>query len=55
MYSQNPGYVSKRPLYLGEERKDKMTLPKQAKEYADAATIHGIKYISEDNRHFCER
>ena len=27
----------------------------QTKEYADAASIHGIKYIAEDGRHPIER
>ena len=30
-------------------------LTKQAKEYAESTSIHGIKYISEDGRHSCER
>ena len=30
-------------------------LTNQAKEYAETTSIHGIKYISEDGRHSCER
>ena len=47
--------ISKRPSYVGEEQNNKLSVTKQAKEYADAASIHGIKYISEDGRHSCER
>ena len=42
-------------IYREEERNVRICLPKQAKEYADSATIHGVKYISEDGRHWSER
>ena len=38
-----------------EEHKSGGSLTTQAKEYAESTSIHGIKYISEDGRHLCER
>ena len=38
-----------------EEYKSSGGLTTQAKEYAESTSIHGIKYISEDGRHSCER
>ena len=28
---------------------------KQVKEYGESTSVHGIKYICENGRHFCER
>ena len=45
-----------RHMYPKETEKNKCgTLKKQAKEYAESTSIHGIKYISEPGRHSCER
>ena len=38
-----------------DEPKSGGSLTTQAKAYAEATSIHGIKYISEDGRHSCER
>ena len=38
-----------------EEYKSGRGLTTQAREYAESTSIHGIKYISEDGRHSCER
>ena len=48
-------HIPKRSSSSEEKRNGKKGLPKQAKEYADSASIHGLKYISEDGRHSCER
>ena len=42
-------------LYLEEGRNVEGCLCKEAKEYGDTTSIHGIKYITESGRLFCER
>ena len=49
------GYrISRIPPRLPEE-KDQKDYSNPVKEYAEASTIHGIKYITEDGRHHFER
>ena len=37
------------------EEKDQQDYSNPVKEYAEASTIHGIRYIAEDGRHHFER
>ena len=39
----------------GDEDNELKRLGAQAVEYADATSIHGLKYIGEPHRHWCER
>ena len=48
------GRISRPASYHPSKEKSKGILS-QTKEYADAASIHGIKYIAEDGRHPIER
>ena len=49
------GYrISRIPPRLPEE-KDQEHNSNPVKEYAEASTIHGIRYIAEDGRHHFER
>ena len=50
-----PNSVSRRSsIIIKTKPKDKASL-NHAKEYAEAASIHGIKYIAEDERSLFER
>ena len=48
------GRISRPASYQPTKQKPKSILS-QTNEYADAASIHGIKYIAEEGRHPIER
>ena len=48
------GRISRPASYQPTKQKSKSILS-QTIEYADAASIHGIKYIAEEGRHAIER
>ena len=47
--------IPKRSSQPGQQEINTTTCLYKAKEYAEAASLHGIKYISEDGRHPLER
>ena len=50
-----PGYRISRIQPRSTEEKEQQDICNPVKEYAEASTIHGIKYITEDGRHHFER
>ena len=42
-------------VYIKEGRNKQRWFLKHAKDYAESTSVHGIKYITESGRHFCER
>ena len=50
-----PGKIYKRSSLAGQKMSKVRNCLNPAKEYANATSIHGIKYIAEDDRHPIER